>query len=458
MTPSLINEQQLRELRLKALIIVGLPLGIAASLFCYWTYTILGTQALNELTAVLTARTIGQASDLNTHCTRATSELAATATFTAITASDDLELYRKLVRRTLSNLKLSNATFIGFAETERDADGQQRPLLYAVRKNGEITLRDVDEIRYLFQDWFLLPRLLNKTAWTDPYYSELSGEMRVACGVPLFIGDRFIGVAGNAISIEQVAKIVEQINIQGSHLILISDSGTVIVHPDQENILRHTLVSLANKANSRELLELARRLKKNRTAGIVRLEKGILGEPREYVAYAPIANNNWTLLSVIPEEAVLAPLKARLLLWIIYGCVVGILLYVILYYLVTAALRKNLSNEAMAARASLFAEASVHSQTEFLRDVSHDLRTPLNAIVGFANIARFCDVTPDVRKLLDGIGHAANKLTRLIDAMVVFADQSESQLFTSSLSSTPFPAAEESMVKESAARELEKSP
>lgn len=421
----LINEKQLRELRRKALTIVGLPLGAVAVLFFYLTYTTLETHALNELTTVLTARTAGQASEFNTFCTRAASELNAAATFTAITETNDLETYRKLTTQTLTNLPLFSAAFIGFAAPEKNANDVPRPLLYAVRLDGEIFLRAVNEQHYFFQDWFLLAQLLEKPAWTDPYYNELSREMLIAHSVPLLANGKFIGVAGGAISIEHITEVVKKINAQGSQLILISDSGTVIVHPDPHNILRHTLISLANEAGNQELLTLARQLKKTRATGIMRLEKGIVGVSGEYVAYAPIANNGWTLLSVIPEEVVLSPLRAGLLWWIIYSGASGILLFVILYYLVTATLQKNLSHESTVTRARLFAEANLYSQSEFLLNVSHALRTPLNAIVGFANVAKFSDASPEVRKLLEGINKAAEGLTTIVANMLDFAQHEE---------------------------------
>lgn len=432
MSKPVISEQQLRELRRKTLTIIGLPLAAAAvvALFFYLLYAMLSTHELNELTTVLTARTIGQANEFNTFCVRATAELDAAATFTAVTDTRDLELYRKLAAQNLANLPLFSALLIGFAEDEKMTDNSPAPLICAVRtgtkNDAEITLRDLDEQHRFFEDWFLLPRLLGKTAWTDPHQCELTEGLHVAGSVPLFANGKFMGVAGGVITIANIAAAVEQINVQGSNLILISDAGTIIVHPDSQNISRHTLISLANEVDNPELLALAKQLRKKRTAGIARLEQGILDPPSEYVAYAPIANNDWTLLSVIPEAVVLAPLQARLLRWVIYGGLSGVLLFVILYYLVTATLRKTLSNEAAATRARLFAEAKEHAQTEFLRHVCPELRASLNAIRGFANVAKYDYVTPpEVIQLLDGINTAAEGLTKIVAEMLAFAQREE---------------------------------
>lgn len=68
----------------------------------------------------------------------------------------------------------------------------------------------------------------------------------------------------------------------------------------------------------------------------------------------------------------------------------------------------------------------------FLANMSHEIRTPMNAIIGFTNMLREDDITPEERNMfIDVIQSNGNALTSLIDSIVDFSKLETEQMSVS---------------------------
>ncbi|WP_425995859.1 ATP-binding protein [Caulobacter sp. DWR1-3-2b1] len=68
------------------------------------------------------------------------------------------------------------------------------------------------------------------------------------------------------------------------------------------------------------------------------------------------------------------------------------------------------------------AKAASRAKTDLLAVASHEIRTPLNAVLGFAQILREKDLTPEQADLCSGVLEGGEQLTRLLDGILDLAN------------------------------------
>jgi len=87
----------------------------------------------------------------------------------------------------------------------------------------------------------------------------------------------------------------------------------------------------------------------------------------------------------------------------------------------TQALRDLTRKNAALTQAIDEAKAASRAKTDILAVASHEIRTPLNAVLGFAQILRDKDLTPEQADLLAGVLQGGEQLTRLLDGILDLA-------------------------------------
>ncbi len=83
--------------------------------------------------------------------------------------------------------------------------------------------------------WYQAAMEQNKAAWCDPYIDAGTGMLVVTVAVPLYnSGNELTGVLGADISLEQLAQFIGRSKIgSGGYIILLSNKGVTIAHPDK---------------------------------------------------------------------------------------------------------------------------------------------------------------------------------------------------------------------------------
>ena len=138
----------------------------------------------------------------------------------------------------------------------------------------------------------------------------------------------------------------------------------------------------------------------------------------EYMYYAPIGVNKWSIAVDVPEKEAFSSVFAVRNVCIILGLLMAVT--VILYYLWMRYNAKQVMEQAVE-HAVLTeklqkAEAADRAKSTFLSNMSHDIRTPMNAIIGFTTLAQAnLDNRERTQEYLGKILSSSNHLLSLIN-------------------------------------------
>jgi phosphoserine phosphatase RsbU/P len=183
---------------------------------------------------------------------------------------------------------------------------------YSYRSGEQIVTKQLGgaDYRYFHQDWYQLPRLLERAVWTEPYFDSGGGEILMATyAVPFYRtrqdGSRQLaGVVTADISLAWLQQSLAEIKLYDSgYAALLSGSGMFLYHPDQHLVLNETIFSLAESLEDRELWEIG----KDAIAGGSGFLERISYQNRRpsFFYYRPLPVGDWSLCFLFPRAEVL---------------------------------------------------------------------------------------------------------------------------------------------------------
>jgi sigma-B regulation protein RsbU (phosphoserine phosphatase) len=185
---------------------------------------------------------------------------------------------------------------------------------YYCRKNDAVTQVGLGyEDYYELQNWYLVPKVLARPVWSEPYFDESGGDIVMTTySVPILRqtpqGPAFLGVVTADVSLDWLRRQVARISMYHSgYAFLLSRSGVLLSHPDNRLVMRESVFSRAEAAGSPELRALGRRMIQGEE-GFARLPDFILGKPA-WVAFAPMPLTGWSMGVIVPEDELFAPLR-----------------------------------------------------------------------------------------------------------------------------------------------------
>ncbi|MBN1938671.1 MAG: SpoIIE family protein phosphatase [Candidatus Aminicenantes bacterium] len=213
----------------------------------------------------------------------------------------------------------------------------------AFRSSGGVSITKSDAVSsYATADWYLIPKLIDGPYWTEPLFSAGSGnELACSFSHPVRLAGAFAGIVTADISLAELEKTLQGIDLISGYPFIIGRSGTFIAHPNPEFVLRESPFSLAETLSRPDLRALGKEMIAGRQ-GIVALADIHSGE-KSWMVYTPIPSTGWSFAAVIPEDKVLAPVQAQLyrqIVLMIAGLFVIFLGIVVTSYGITNPLRK----------------------------------------------------------------------------------------------------------------------
>ncbi len=185
---------------------------------------------------------------------------------------------------------------------------------YAFRNGDGVETKNLgsESYNYLIMDWYQIPAMLQAPYWTEPYFDEGGADALLSTySHPFYLtknGKReFAGIITIDISLEWLTKTVSSVKIlETGYAFLISGNGVYVTHPNQENIMNHTIFTRAKELDLPVLRKIGREMIKGRE-GFDTIELPQTGKNLLY--YEPISSTGWSLGVIYPYKEMYASLQ-----------------------------------------------------------------------------------------------------------------------------------------------------
>ncbi len=209
------------------------------------------------------------------------------------------EITRKLVER--------NPAIVGsiLALPEHYIDGQKFFAAYSIRnpETGEVGTSQVgnEDYDYFAMDWYLVPKLLDKPYWSDPYFDEGAGNIKM-CTYSCPLKDargKFIGVLTADLPIEWLSEVVNDIKpYPSSYNLMVGKDASYIVHTNSDRILRETIFTATYNMTDTTVRHIGREMISGHRGSQLLDNDGT----KSLVFYTPVPSSGWSVAMVCPMK------------------------------------------------------------------------------------------------------------------------------------------------------------
>jgi len=201
------------------------------------------------------------------------------------------------------------------------------PYAYRDGQETKTMLLGGSDYEYFYMDWYIIPKMIGRPYWTEPYFDEGGGDLLMSTySVPIYSknkGDRqFIGVATVDLSLEWLRDLVSDVQIfKTGYAFLISRNGVIVTHPELDYIMNETIFSIATERADSTLWEIGRDMQAG-NSNFRQLD--IQNEEKRWIYYAPVPASEWSIGVVYPDHEMFAALTNTT--WLLIILVTGGLL------------------------------------------------------------------------------------------------------------------------------------
>lgn len=227
-----------------------------------------------------------------------------------------------------------------------------------------------DNYEYYCMDWYLIPKLLNKPYWIEPFLENteegiIVQDIFTTYSQPIHDAKgKTVGTFSVDIRLDWFSKTISKTKpYPNSYSILLGKGGTFLVHPDSTKLFYETIFTRTLETPDSAVTALGESMIGGESGYKI---MDIHGQ-RSYVFFKPFRNTGWSVAIICPESDILAPLRSFIKTMQIIA-VIGILL---LLFFCWAVVRRNLSQlVTLAHSTSHFAEGKF--STEVPDTTRHD--------------------------------------------------------------------------------------
>jgi len=254
---------------------------------------------------------------------------------------------------------------------------------YCFRDQGRFKYMQIgnEQYQYFRWDWYLIPKLLKKPIWTEPYYDEGGGDVIMTTfSVPFFNPDSSVrGIVTVDVDLEQLRNTAAGVKAgRSGYAFVVSRNGTMIVHPDSMYIMRESIFSIAEERKNNDLRIIGQNMAAGES-GIEIIEDFWQGG-KSHMAYTPIQPSGWSFAVMLPDKEVMSAvltLNRRLVLLMVLGLLGLLAAIIIISYSLTKPLKKLVSGVRRLASGHLDTKIEDIQQT----DEVGELATAFNQMV-----------------------------------------------------------------------------
>ncbi|MCF7708536.1 MAG: SpoIIE family protein phosphatase [Verrucomicrobia bacterium] len=159
------------------------------------------------------------------------------------------------------------------------------------------------EYAHTWEDWYTLPKHLDRPVWSEPY--EWEGVLMVTYSVPIYLGAneerRFAGVITCDLTLDWLEQMIKELPLgEDGYGLLMSRNGTYVSHPMPELVLNESVFSIAEQRGEPELRAVGQRMVSGRS-GILPFVSFATGE-LSWLAFTSLESADWTMAALISLE------------------------------------------------------------------------------------------------------------------------------------------------------------
>ena len=245
-----------------------------------------------------------------------------------------------------------------------------------------------DHYQYFFVDWYLMPQLLEKPCWTEPYMdldvaTNTSEMVTSYCQTFTDKQGQMIGVINISLSLNWLSQTISAIKpYPNSYSIMIGRGGTYFVHPDTTKITRQTIFTQTLEQPDTALTALGYAMQHGEE-GVKRMN---IGGMDSYVFYKPLGQTGCSMAIVCPESDIFSGFD-RLRRTIMAIVTVGLLL--MLYFFIRIITRELKPLRRLAKEAETIASGQFDTQlpdfqrTDEIGQLSHSFGNMQQSLVKY---------------------------------------------------------------------------
>lgn len=206
------------------------------------------------------------------------------------------------------------------------------------KQAGAVTYQILGGTNYDYpcMDWYLIPKLLGKSYWSEPYYDEGGGNLIMSTySMPLYDREgKMYAVFTANISLSQFTDTIAQLKpYASSYTYLLSRNGSFLTHADRKKIMNETIFSEAFDMQSADQEYIGYQMLAGKTGTLRFDNRGV----DSYAFYTAIPNTGWSVCTICPSSVILRELDSTSRR-VIYLFGAGMLL---LFLLVYSAIRRQ---------------------------------------------------------------------------------------------------------------------
>ncbi|RDU68993.1 methyl-accepting chemotaxis protein [Helicobacter brantae] len=215
-----------------------------------------------------------------------------------------------------------SAVFIGFADDGRllVADSSKKQPYYMNIQNDGYDARS--------RDWFKDALKKKEVVMGSAYYEEHLKEIVITFSVPLYIGNRLVGVVGADLPLQFIRNELEKSKMSpNSYAFLVDEKNRLIVHPS-------TSLLLKKSSSVDEMMQIYKKVGENNP-----FPYSIAGGQSLSKMCSTVEGLNWTLCSSLAQTDFFSRLDSLLIKESITTLILVVLCSVFLFFLVRSLLR-----------------------------------------------------------------------------------------------------------------------
>lgn len=272
------------------------------------------------------------------------------------TPDSDLKKLDNLILRTVRDHPEVFGMAVAFEENT--FPGTLLHCSYYYRKDGEIVhdVQTPETEDYHREDWYHIPKILNRPCWIEPYYDDTAGGvLMTSYAVPFYFANpdgslgAFRGIVVADVSLKWLSELVASVTtVRDSQFFIISDTGRFVTHRRPEFIMRETVFSLAEHFDDVKMREFGRAMLKE-GSGLAVVDNTPLFPDGAVLAHAQIPSPKWSLAAAFSKDALLEDIHGLHRETLVLA-IVGILMMLAPSYVVARSIAKPLRKMAEAAR------------------------------------------------------------------------------------------------------------